>query len=157
MAANTTSDNYVALFQDYSHICTCLLLFSEGLSRWYKKDVDLNKIDALDDSFSHIGNESSTTVIRIWQIYGEYAALGRKLASLASEFHVTHIAATLRGLIQEVELSNTNNSINNQDEEIILNPLQVNTKGRPNKRLKSFGEKGSKDSTSKSTSRSGDG
>ncbi|CAG8621774.1 12632_t:CDS:2 [Funneliformis mosseae] len=31
MATNTSSTNYVALCHDYSHICTCLLLISEGL------------------------------------------------------------------------------------------------------------------------------
>jgi hypothetical protein len=41
----------------------------------------------------------------------ENAQLGRKLASLASEFHLTHIAA-LRGLI------NTN-PVNNQDQQSI--------------------------------------
>ena len=87
------------------------------------------------------------------QIYGECAALGRKLASLASEFNLPHVSATLRGLIQEVELSNTD-PINNQDQEMIRNPLQVNAKGRPSKRLKSSGENISK---SKANVRSGDG
>ena len=64
-------------------------------------------------------------MIKKRQIYGECAALGRKLATLASEFNLTHVSATLRGLIQEVELSNNANSINNEDKEIVLNPLQV--------------------------------
>ena len=33
------------------------------------------------------------------QIYGECAALGRKLASLASEFYLPHVSATLHSLI----------------------------------------------------------
>ncbi|CAB4437939.1 unnamed protein product [Rhizophagus irregularis] len=199
MAVNTTSVNYVALFQDHSHICICLLLTSEGLvcrhffqmmlrtqkaqftfnllkSRWYKKGVDLQKINALDKSANFVidtGSESSVTFIcgihinekdhlsnnsevehfiNKRQIYGECAALGRKLASLASEFNLTHIAATLRGLIQEVELSN--NPVNKQDQEMIRNPLQVNAKGRPAKRLKSSGENST---GNRSTNRSGDG
>ena len=77
MAMNITSVNYVALFQDYSHICTCLLLTNEGLvchhffqvmlqtqnakfafnllkGQWYKKSVDLQEINALDDSLELI-------------------------------------------------------------------------------------------------------
>jgi hypothetical protein len=199
MAVNTTSVNYVALFQYYSHICTCLLLTSEGLvcrhffqvmlrtqnakftfnllkNRWFKKDVDLQKINTLDNYSSNIGGESSATfmcgihnnddyltynsevehMINKQQIYGECAALGRKLASLASEFHLRHVAATLRGLIQEAELSTTN-SINNKDQDMIHNPLQVNAKGRPAKRLKSSGESEPKNSKDKSVGRSGDG
>ncbi|EXX67552.1 hypothetical protein RirG_113300 [Rhizophagus irregularis DAOM 197198w] len=199
MAVNTTSVNYVALFQDHSHICTCLLLTSEGLvchhffqvmlrtqkaqftfnllkSRWYKKGVDLQKINALDKSANFVidtGSESSLTFIceihineedllsnnsevehfiNKRQIYGECAALGRKLASLASEFNLAHIAATLRGLIQEVKLSN--NPVNKQDQEMIRNPLQVNAKGRPAKRLKSSGENSM---GNRSINRSGDG
>ncbi|CAB4427378.1 unnamed protein product [Rhizophagus irregularis] len=142
MAVNTMSVNYVALFQDHSHICTCLLLTNEGLvcrhffkvmlqiqkaqftfnllkSRWYKKGVDLQKINALDKSANFMidtGSESSVTFmcgihineddhlsnnsevehfINKRQIYGECAALGRKLASLAAKFNLTHIAATL--------------------------------------------------------------
>ena len=76
---------------------------------------------------------------------------------MASEFNLTHVSATLRGLIQEVELSNNTNSINNEDQEIVLNPLQVNAKGRPAKRLKSSGENVSKNSTSRSINRCGDG
>jgi len=171
MADNTKSVNYVALFQDHSHICTRLLLVSEGLvcrhffqvilrsqnakfafnllkSQWYKKSIDLQSINTLDSSSEimiNIGSQSSVTfmcgihnnkddylnhdseaeqMIKKRQIYGECAALGRKLASLASEFHLTHISATLRGLIQEVELSNTS-SVNNQNQEIIRNPLQL--------------------------------
>ena len=90
------------------------------------------------------------------QIYGECAALGRKLATLASEFNLTHVASTLRGLIQEVELSNTN-PINIEDQEMICNPLQVNAKGRPAKRIKSSGENVSKGSKGKLINRSGDG
>ncbi|PKY35834.1 hypothetical protein RhiirB3_457320 [Rhizophagus irregularis] len=137
MAVNTTSVNYMALFQDHSHICTCLLLTSKGLSRWYKKDVDLQKINALNKSANFvidIGSESSVTFmceihineenhlsnnsevkhfINKRQIYGECAVLGQKLASLASEFNLAYIAATLRDLIQKVELSN--NPVNKQD------------------------------------------
>ncbi|CAG8685474.1 9528_t:CDS:2, partial [Funneliformis mosseae] len=57
------------------------------------------------------------------QIYGEYAVLGQKLASLVAEFNLTHVAVTLQGLIQQVEQSNIN-SINNQTQNMILNPLQ---------------------------------
>ncbi|CAB5381063.1 unnamed protein product [Rhizophagus irregularis] len=129
MAVNTTSVNYMALFQDHSHICTCLLLTS--------KDVDLQKINALNKSANFvidIGSESSVTFmceihineenhlsnnsevkhfINKRQIYGECAVLGQKLASLASEFNLAYIAATLRDLIQKVELSN--NPVNKQD------------------------------------------
>ena len=82
------------------------------------------------------------------QIYGECAALGRKLASLAAEFNLTHVAATLQGLIQQVEQSNTN-FIDNQTQDMILNPLQANVKGRPTKRLKSCLKNSSKSSKSK--------
>ncbi|KAF0462946.1 protein far1-related sequence 5-like [Gigaspora margarita] len=93
IAANTISFNYVALLKDNSHICTCLLLISDGL-----------------------------------QIYGEYAALGCKLASLAAEFHLTHIATTLQGLIQQIENTSLNNT--SQDQDIICNLLQASTKGK---------------------------
>ena len=123
MASNTTSVNYVALFQDHSHICTCLLLVSEGLicrhffqvmlrtqkakfaynllkSRWYKKSVNPQNINTLDNSSGvmiNIGSESSVNfmcgvcnngddyinndfeverMIMKRQIYGECAALG---------------------------------------------------------------------------------
>ena len=87
MADNTKSVNYVALFQDHSHICTRLLLVSEGLvcrhffqvilrsqnakfafnllkSRWYKKSIDLQSINTLDSSSEimiNIGSQSSVT------------------------------------------------------------------------------------------------
>ncbi|RGB33576.1 hypothetical protein C1646_815951 [Rhizophagus diaphanus] len=116
---------------------------------------------------SLISGVSFTNVIEIWEvkhmavnttsIYGECAALGRKLASLASEFNLTYIAATLQGLIQEVELSNTN-PVNKQDQDMIRNPLQVNAKGRPAKRLKSSGENVLNNSTgNRYINRSGDG
>ena len=44
------------------------------------------------------------------QIYGECAALGRKLAALAAEFNLTHVSAILQGLIQQAEQSNINNT-----------------------------------------------
>ncbi|KAF0504839.1 protein far1-related sequence 5-like [Gigaspora margarita] len=73
MGASTVSTNCIVLLQDQSHVCTCLLLFSEGLvcqhffqvmlrtqrakfsivlikNQWYKKDTDLNNIDTLFDS-----------------------------------------------------------------------------------------------------------
>ena len=150
MTTNTKSINYVALCQDYSHICTCLLLISEGLvcrhffqvmlqtqnakftiallkNRWYKKGVDIDNINTIYDSFgiykqtdAEIKNSTLISMYGIQdfrqdcldqdseiehtimkrQIYGECAALGRKLASLASEYCITHIAATLQGLIQ---------------------------------------------------------
>jgi hypothetical protein len=79
MRVNTKSVNYVALFQGHSHICTCLLLAGKGLicrhffqvilqsesakfafnlikSRWYKKDVDLQKINVLEHSSGIIIN-----------------------------------------------------------------------------------------------------
>ena len=86
MATNTTSINYIVLFQDYSHVCTCLLLASEGLvcrhffqvmlrspnakfafnllkNRWYKKGVDTQKINTLDISFGiMINTESESSV-----------------------------------------------------------------------------------------------
>ncbi len=71
------------------------------------------------------------------QIYGECAALGRKLVSLAAEYHLTHIAATLQGLIQQVEQANSTEST---QDDIIQNPLQSNTKRRPAKWLKSSTE-----------------
>ena len=66
------------------------------------------------------------------QIYGECAALGWKLASLAAKFHLTTVAATLQGLIHQVEQSNTTSLSN----ESIKNPLKANAKGRPTKRLR---------------------
>ena len=73
MATNTSSINYVALCHDYSHVCTCLLLISEGLvchyffqvmlrtqnakfaitlikNRWYKKDINAQNINTIYDS-----------------------------------------------------------------------------------------------------------
>jgi len=193
MAKNATSVNYVALLQDQSHVCTCLLLFSEGLicrhffqimlqtqhakfsiklimSRWYKKDMDLHNVNTVFDSsgiFNYadtqfnsnqlmtgihnlrqdylIHNSEVDHTITKRQIYGECAALGRKLASLAAEYHVTHIVATLQGLIQQVEQSNINDT-RDQPQETVHNPSQVNAKGRPAKRLKSCIENSSKNS-----------
>ena len=54
-----------------------------------------------------------------------------------------------------MELSNTN-SINNKDQDMIHNPLQVNAKGRPSKRLKSSRENISKGKANVNV-RSGDG
>src|SRR5205823_1868232 len=201
MANNTASVNYVALFQDQSHVCTFLLLFSEGLvcrhffqimlhtqsakfsinlimSRWYKKGMDTNNIlfdsSGMSDQANSIGssmsgiqhlrpdglNEDSGiehTIVKR-QIYGECAALGRKLATLAAEYHLTHVAATLQGLIHQVEQSNTN--LINQDHDI-RNPMQINAKGRPAKRLKlcvENGSGGSKGSIGKAANiRSGEG
>jgi hypothetical protein len=50
----------------------------------------------------------------------------------------------LRGLIEQVEQSNTNNTSNSQSQEIVQNPLQASAKGRPAKRLKSCVENNSK-------------
>ena len=56
-----------------------------------------------------------------------------------------------------MELSNTN-PVNIQDQEMIRNPLQVNAKGRPAKRLKSSREKILNNFTgNRSINRSGDG
>ncbi|KAF0516279.1 protein far1-related sequence 5-like [Gigaspora margarita] len=64
------------------------------------------------------------------QIYGECAALGCKLASLAAEFRLTHVVATLQDLIQQVKQANSN-STNSQSQHIIYNPLQTKPRGRP--------------------------
>ncbi|CAG8626738.1 8756_t:CDS:1, partial [Funneliformis caledonium] len=80
--------------------------------------------------------------------------LGRKLASLAFEYCITHIAATLQDLIQQVEQS-TSASLNAENQEMIQNPLQINTKGRLAKRLKLCVENISKNREGKT--RSGDG
>lgn len=56
------------------------------------------------------------------QIYGECAALGQKLATLAAEYNLTHVSATLQGLIQQVEQSNIDD-IRNQPQEIVQNPV----------------------------------
>ncbi|CAG8530720.1 3449_t:CDS:2 [Cetraspora pellucida] len=84
------------------------------------------------------------------QIYGECAALGHKLASLAAEFRLTHIVATLQGLIQQVEQANSNFT-NSQNQFIIYNLLQANSRGRPTKRLKAPVENISKGLKNKST------
>ncbi|CAI2188334.1 11277_t:CDS:2, partial [Funneliformis geosporum] len=55
---------------------------------------------------------------------------------------------TDEGLIQEVKLSNIN-SVNNQDQKIIYNPLQANAKRKPSKRLKLSGKIISKESIEK--------
>ncbi|RIB27775.1 hypothetical protein C2G38_2324276 [Gigaspora rosea] len=209
MATNTISLNYVALLKDNSHICTCLLLVSDGLvcrhffqvmlqtktakfsldlikSRWYKRSVNMDKtniiynsvgihniatnrraenlvltsisnIQNLNQDYS-ISNAEIENSIATRQIYGECAALGHKLASLAAEFRLTHIAATLQGLIQQIENASSNNT--SQDQDIICNPLQASTKGRRAKRLKSLVENIPKSSKNKMTSTnvcSGDG
>ncbi|RIB09409.1 hypothetical protein C2G38_2044348 [Gigaspora rosea] len=187
MSTNSTSTNYVVLLKDHSHICTCLLLFSEGIvcrhffqimlksnnaifsvslikGRWYKRNTSLDNVDAL---FSHSGVSNETNDVAILgfsevqvpmgqirnlrqdnlnenleinsaitkrQIYGECAALGRKLASLAADFNITHVTATLHGLIQQIEGSNEI-STNNANSQTIQNPSKVNPRGRPRKRL----------------------
>ncbi|RIB23170.1 hypothetical protein C2G38_896155 [Gigaspora rosea] len=90
--------------------------------------------DDIDRDFKEIEHKISKQ-----QIYGECSALGRKLAALASELNLTHIAATLRGLIQQVELSNSISS-NNENSNLVQNPFQANARGRRAKRLKSFVE-----------------
>ncbi|CAG8505501.1 8802_t:CDS:2 [Cetraspora pellucida] len=68
------------------------------------------------------------------QIYGECAALRWKLAALASEFSLTHISATLRGLIQQIEQAN-GSSLNSPNSNTIQNPFQVNARGNLLKEL----------------------
>jgi len=141
-------------------------------NRWYKRNANIQNIYTIYDSFgiyeqSIIESTSTTFMNDIWnfrqdcsnqdfefkhmiakrQIYGECTALGWKLASLAVEFNLTHVAATLQGLIQQVKQSNTN-FIDNQTQDMILNLLQANVKGRPTKRLKSCLENSSKSSKS---------
>ena len=67
---------------------------------------------------------------------------------MAAEFNLTHVSATLKGLIQQVEQSNINDT-SNQTQDIVQNPLQASAKGRPAKRLKSCVENGSKGSKNK--------
>ena len=128
--------------------------------RWYKKGIDIQNIDTVFDSSgiskntSNVGYESLALpfmrgirdlrqddlvqnfeiehTITKRQIYGECAVLGRKLALLASEFNLTHIAATLQGLIQQVEQS-TSTFLRIGNQEMVQNPLQTNSKGRPTK------------------------
>ncbi|CAG8631626.1 1596_t:CDS:2, partial [Cetraspora pellucida] len=78
----------------------------------------------------------------------ECTALGCKLASLASDFNLTHMLATLRGLIQQVEESNII-STNSTDTQIVENPLKANIRGRLRKRLKLVLEDNSKNSNKK--------
>uniref|UniRef100_A0A8H4ESV8 Protein far1-related sequence 5-like isoform x2 n=1 Tax=Gigaspora margarita TaxID=4874 RepID=A0A8H4ESV8_GIGMA len=129
MNANTVSTNCIVLLQDQSHVCTCLLLFSEGLvccyffqvilktpkakfaitlikNRWFKNGADLSKNLRSDDV--NLNSKEIENKISKQQIYGEYSVLVQKLAALASEFNLMHISATLRGLIQQVEQANTN-------------------------------------------------
>ncbi|CAG8552459.1 15349_t:CDS:2, partial [Cetraspora pellucida] len=93
------------------------------------------------------------------QIYGECATLEQKLAALASEFSLTHISATLRGLIQQVEQTNSS-SLNSLNSNTIQNPFQVNARGRPAKRIKSSTETNvaqhSQSKTANTKTRSGD-
>ncbi|CAG8671273.1 4333_t:CDS:2, partial [Cetraspora pellucida] len=69
------------------------------------------------------------------EVYGECAALGRKLTALASEFNLTHIAATLKGLIQQVEQANSSSS-NSLDSDTIQNLFLANSHRRHAKRIK---------------------
>ena len=133
-------------------------------SRWYKKGADIQNINIIFDSCKISDHNSNISIgssellsmssirnlrqddltedpeiehsIAKRQIYGECAALGRKLASLAAEFHLTTVAATLQGLIYQVEQSNTTSLSN----ESIRNPLEANAKGRPTKRLRACTE-----------------
>ncbi|CAG8602576.1 11519_t:CDS:2, partial [Cetraspora pellucida] len=165
MGADTISMNCIVLLKDQSHVCTCLLLFSEEFN-----DVDSLKVNTLFDncnissseeffitddvqtSFStmnmiqdlrkdDLGGDYKEIEYKILkqQIYGKCAALGRKLAALASKFILTHISATLRGLIQQVEQANSS-SLNSPNSNTIQNPFQVNARERPAKRIKSSTE-----------------
>ncbi|RIB12715.1 hypothetical protein C2G38_2041593 [Gigaspora rosea] len=177
MATNTMSLNYVALLKDNSHICTCLLLISDGLvcrhffqvmlqtktakfsldlikTQWYKRNVNMDKINIIYDSVGihniatnrqaenlaltsisniqnlkqdySISNAKIENSIATRQIYGKCTGLERKLALLAAEFHLIHIAATLLGLIQQIENASSNNT--SQDQDIICNLSQASTR-----------------------------
>ncbi|KAF0524685.1 protein far1-related sequence 5-like [Gigaspora margarita] len=142
-------------------------------SRWYKRNTSLDNVDALFShsgvsnetndvailGFSEVQvpmgqirnlrqdnlneNLEINSAITKRQIYGECAALGRKLASLAADFNITHVTATLHGLIQQIEGSNEI-STNNADSQTIQNPSKVNPRGRPRKRLQSAIEENSR-------------
>ena len=43
---------------------------------------------------------------------------------MVAEFNLTHVSATLQGLIQQVEQSNINDT-SNQTQDIVQNPLQA--------------------------------
>ncbi|KAF0436913.1 hypothetical protein F8M41_004576 [Gigaspora margarita] len=58
--------------------------------------------DNLNNNFKEIEYKISKQ-----QVYSECVALEQKLAALASKFNLTYIAATLRGLIQQVEQANS--------------------------------------------------
>ncbi|RIB16277.1 hypothetical protein C2G38_2190405 [Gigaspora rosea] len=149
-------------------------------SRWYKKDLEMHDFNTTYDSSGLSANTINTrteslaltSICDTWnseqdtfiqdieieesitsrQIYGECAALGRKLASLVAEFRLMHVVATLQGLIQQVEQANSN-STSSQCQYIIDNPLQTKPRGRPANRLKAAIEEGApKNSKDKSTS-----
>ncbi|CAG8853539.1 10740_t:CDS:1, partial [Gigaspora margarita] len=111
--------------------------------------TSISNIQNLNQDYS-ISNSEIENSIATRQIYGECAALGHKLASLAAEFRLTHIAATLQGLIQQVEDANSNNT--SQDNDIICNPLQASTRGRRAKWLKASVENIPKTAKNKITS-----
>ncbi|CAG8484806.1 11795_t:CDS:2 [Cetraspora pellucida] len=166
MDVNTVSMNCIVLLKDQSHVCTCLLLFSEGLvcqhffqvmlktskvkfsialikNRWYKKSADLHKVNTLFDSCS-ISN-SSEELFTNDEIQASFSPMNTirnfrtddlNNSALASEFNLTHIAATLKGLIQQVEQANGSSS-NSLDFDTIQNPFLANSRGRHAKRIKS--------------------
>ncbi|CAG8766692.1 566_t:CDS:2, partial [Funneliformis caledonium] len=98
-------------------------------------------------------NTSSTNYVALCHDYSHICtSLGRKLATLAAEFNLTHVLATMWGLIEQVEQieqSNINSTSDNRSQEIVQNPSQASAKGRPAKRLKSCVENNSKKSNSK--------
>ncbi|CAG8806079.1 26595_t:CDS:2, partial [Gigaspora margarita] len=159
MSTNSTSTNYVVLLKDHSHICTCLLLFNNVDALFSHSGVSNETNDVAILGFSEVQvpmgqirnlrqdnlneNLEINSAITKRQIYGECAALGRKLASLAADFNITHVTATLHGLIQQIEGSNEI-STNNANSQTIQNPSKVNPRGRPRKRLQSAIEENSR-------------
>ncbi|CAG8613678.1 44382_t:CDS:2 [Gigaspora margarita] len=167
ISTNLTSTNYVVLLKDHSHI---FLLIK---SHWYKRNTSLDNVDVLFSysgvsnkinnvailGFSEVQvsmgqirnlrqdnlneNLKINSAITKRQIYGECAALGRKLASLAADFNITHVIAILHGLIQQIEGSNKI-STNNANSQTIQNPSKVNPRGRLHKRLQSAIKKNSR-------------
>ncbi|RIB26966.1 hypothetical protein C2G38_2161827 [Gigaspora rosea] len=112
--------------------------FSNIIELWKVWHINVNTISMNEDNLNDNCEEIEHKISK-QQVYNECTALGQKLAALASEFNLTYIAATLRGLIQQIEQANSG-SLNGPDSDTIQNPFLANSRGRHAKRIKSSTE-----------------
>ncbi|CAG8538139.1 3986_t:CDS:2, partial [Funneliformis caledonium] len=156
MATNTSSTNYVALLM--LRIQTAKFAITLIKNQWYKKDINIQNINTIYDLLGIYHQETNTATENsalnsIYKIQNlRQDSLGRKLTTLAAEFNLTHVSATMWGLIEQVEQIeqlNINSTSDNRSQEIVQNLSQASAKGKPAKRLKSCVENNSKKSNSK--------